>query len=158
MNGDNTQLIIDRLDKIIELMTDINAKTVLNYYRKQADLIDEEIKDIKEARIPSEDTAANLIAALVEEDTLESEAIKMYRDQHKEMGIKTPMITKRDLNRIIKQAHPDFRLTNTTRKGVQIRIWKSIMNKHSNWKKKEQNLNDQTITQQIKQLQTLIKE
>ena len=116
-------------------MTDLNAKTVLNYYRKQADLLDEEIKSTHNDRIPDQDTAANLVAALIEEDTLETEAIKMYRDQHKEMKISTPMITKRNLNRIIREAHPDFRLMNTTRKGVQLRVWKSIMNKHSNLKK-----------------------
>lgn len=137
--------IIDRLDKIIALMTDLNAKTVLNYYRKQADILDKEVEATEQARIPNEDTAANLVGALIEEDTLESEAIKMYMDQHKEMGIKTPYIRKTDLNRIIRLSHPDFELRNTTRKGVQLRVWKSIMNKHSYRKKK-------TIKQQIKEL------
>ena len=130
--------IIERLDKIINLLEDTNGKTVLNYYRKQADILDLEIDKGEQARIPDTDTAANLVAALIEEETLESEAIKMYVDQHKEMGIKTPMITKRNLNKAIREAHPDFKLVNTTRKGVQLRIWKSIMNKHSNLKKKEQ--------------------
>ena len=136
--------IIDRLDKIIEIISDLNAKTVLNYYRQQSDLLDKTIKATEQARIPTEDTAANLIAALIEEDTLESEAIKMYMDQHKEMGIKTPYIRKFDLNRIIRESHPDFVLRNTTRKGVQLRVWKSITNKHSQRKK--------TIKQQIKEL------
>ena len=140
--------IIDRLDKIIALMTDLNAKTVLNYYRKQEESLDKEIEAAEQARIPHEDTAANLIGALIEEDTLESEAIKMYMDQHKEMGIKTPYIRKTDLNRIIRLSHPDFELRNTTRKGVQIRVWKSITNKHSYRKKKK------TIKQQIKELKS----
>lgn len=71
------------------------------------------------------DNAAMMVAATTElECQTELLIYQEYLNAHNNMQIKTEAISRRDFNKIVKENQPEFNLYNTTRQGVQMRIWK----------------------------------
>ena len=75
---------------------------------------------------PKLDAAANFIAGVIDPtDRLEEEVYDEYLKQHEVMNIPTPVISKRNLNKLIKEANDNMCILQNTRRGErQVRIWR----------------------------------
>ena len=75
---------------------------------------------------PKLDAAANFIAGVIDpSNRLEEDVYDEYLKQHQAMKISTPVISKRNLNKLIKDACEDQYILQNTRRGErQVRIWR----------------------------------